>query len=123
MQADPQSTPTAPAGPLGDDWLTRDPESFGDAIDTEKDTIGLASGLRRHWRRVGEDLMLYTAGISTGLMVVALAWLLMQVVATPRAVGTPAGHTDEASPTEQLAANRDRLDGAVIGFTERRPGP
>ena len=70
--------------PMGDDWLTRDPESFDDAVGVDlKDIVTQDLPGCGRWRRVREDLMLYAAGITTGLAVVAAVLLLLTVFDSP----------------------------------------
>ena len=89
MHANTRFGSDAAARPMGDDWLTRDPESFGEPpelLEVEDSSPALPRG---RWRRLKEDLLLYAAGITTGLMVVAVAWLLLNLVATPAGAVTP----------------------------------
>ena len=72
-----------PVRPLGDDWLTRDPESFGDGVDMIDFDQEAGSSQPGRWHRLREDLMLYAAGITTGLAVVVAVLLMLTVFDSP----------------------------------------
>jgi len=76
-------------GPMGDDWLTRDPESFTDRADTHvvDETSSIATPST--WRRVRDDLLLYVAGIATGLVVVVTVSLVFNLLGSTAVAITP----------------------------------
>ena len=90
---------------MGDDWLTRDPESFADGDewrDFDRDASGSA---RERWRRIRDDLLLYAAGITTGLMVVSAAWLLLNLVAPAPALSASSSAADAGTVIERVSHN------------------
>ena len=103
MQVHSQSGRNEPAAPLGDDWLTRDPESFGDAAEME--TTGQGSPSRRPWRGIVEDVLLYGAGMTMGLLVVALAWLVLQLATPPTGLGGTAADVGGDVVAERVVRN------------------
>jgi len=104
MKSNTRPTPETLARPLGDDWLTRDPESFGEGLDDDG-ALGSSRRGSHRWRRVADDLVLYGAGITTGLMVVTAAWLLLQLVASPDSAVEPPLGAAETAVVERVATN------------------
>ena len=99
MKKQPRSDREMPPGLLGDDWLTRDPESFGDRVEE----AGAQRPPGPSWRQIVEDALLYGAGITTGLLVVAAAWLLLQLAAPPGAVDGTSPKTGTEDTVERVA--------------------
>ena len=101
MHAQTMTEADLPVRPLGDDWLTRDPESFADGLDVLDDDRHAGSRRPGSWRRLREDLMLYAAGITTGLAVVVAVLLMLTIFDSPDVAIKPP--VSDASVTETPA--------------------
>ncbi len=94
---------TTMARPMGDDWLTRDPESFGDEAEGAGGE-GVAPAPVERWRGLREDLMLYVAGITTGLAVVVAVLLLVSLLENPAVAVMPPSAASSAAGVGSVAA-------------------